>query len=66
MYNISAFDSVGQRAIVYHRELEALATTVEDLIEVLRENPDAGTVKYVADRLDERLDAVYFASRDKP
>ena len=65
MHDISHFDSIGARAICYHRELEQLATIVEDGLAVLRDNPDAMAVKFVADRLDEALDRVYAASQTK-
>jgi hypothetical protein len=66
MHDISRFDSVGARAIVYHRELEQLATIVEDNLAVLRDNPDAHAVKFVVERLDEALDRVYATSQVKP
>lgn len=65
MHEITRFDSVGAKAIVYYRELEQLASIVEDQLEVLRDNPDAHAIKYVADRLDEALDRIYALSKGK-
>jgi hypothetical protein len=65
MHDITRFDSVGARAATYYRELELLATIVEDNLDVLRDNPDAHGITFVIERLDEALDRVHAVSQVK-
>ncbi len=60
MHNITRFDSVGARHASYQRELERLATEVEDLLGVL-DDADPKGVAYVATKLRESLSRIYSA-----
>lgn len=56
--DITRFDTVGQRFLSYLRELERLAMELPTHLEVLADKPDDLALKYVRDRIQERLDAI--------
>lgn len=63
MYEITHHTSVGSRYQSYVREMEQLCSEVEDFCTVLADNPDARAIKYIHDRLKERLDKIHAASK---
>lgn len=65
MHDITRFDSVGQRFLAYMRQLEQLTTEIEDYLPVLADNPTEAALKYVRNRLQDRLDAIRRAADPK-
>jgi hypothetical protein len=72
MHEIQGWESLGARHIVYVRELEVLATECEEhvmLLSEVREKPEdtvgtADAIKYVMQRMQNRLDAIYRMSKE--
>lgn len=60
MHQITGFNSLSSKHASYQRELERLAMEVEDYLPVMK---DPESITYVTARLQERLDAVYRASK---
>lgn len=62
MHRITAYDSVSGRHAAYQRELERLATEVEDWETVIRALPER-EAQYIADRMGEAMARIFAAGR---